>query len=102
MSRTTTLKPVIRSQRGMPTISVFYGILIRMFFNDHAPPHFHARYGEYEATIDIETLLVIKGELPRRALDLAQEWAMIHRRELLENWQLCRENRLPAKIEPLV
>jgi hypothetical protein len=86
----------------MPTISAFYGLLIRMFFNDHAPPHFHARYGEFEATIDIGTLSVIKGELPRRALELVQEWAMIHKAELLDNWRLCRENAPPGKIEPLV
>jgi hypothetical protein len=89
------------SLTGMPTISTFYGILIRMFFNDHAPPHFHARYGEFEATIDIDTQGVIQGELPRRALNLVQEWAMIHREELLEDWRLCRENTSPAKIEPL-
>ena len=65
----------------MPTISDFYGILIRMFFNDHAPPHFHARYGEFEATIDIGTLAVLQGQLPRRALNLVQEWATIHREE---------------------
>jgi hypothetical protein len=58
----------------MPTISRFYGILIRMFFNDHGPPHFHARYGEFEATIDIGTLAIIEGQLPRRALNLVQEW----------------------------
>jgi uncharacterized protein DUF4160 len=63
----------------MPTISAFYGILIRMFFNDHAPPHFHARYGEFEATIDIGSLEVIEGELPSRALPLVREWAMIER-----------------------
>jgi hypothetical protein len=57
----------------MPTICSFYGILIRMFFNDHAPPHFHARYGEFEATIDIETLSVLEGELPGRALALIEE-----------------------------
>jgi hypothetical protein len=85
----------------MPTISSFYGILIRMFFNDHAPPHFHARYGEFEATIDLGTLEIIKGRLPRRGLSLVQEWAMIHREELLEDWRLCRENIPPAKIEPL-
>jgi hypothetical protein len=61
----------------MPTISTFYGILIRMFFNVHAPPHFHARYGEFEATIDIATRAIIEGQLPRRALNLVQEWAMI-------------------------
>jgi hypothetical protein len=63
----------------MPTISMFYGILIRMFFNDHAPPHFHARYGEFEATIDIGTLEIIEGQLPRRALNLVHEWAIIHK-----------------------
>ena len=85
----------------MPTISVFYGILIRMYFNDHPPPHFHARYGEFEATVAIETLEVIEGELPGRALILVREWAMIHREELRENWRLCRTNAAPEKIEPL-
>jgi hypothetical protein len=92
---------VIKSASRMPTISAFYGILIRMFFNDHEPPHFHARYGEFEATVDIGTLEVIQGQLPRRALNLVQEWAMIHREELLEDWRFCRENMAPAKIEPL-
>jgi len=73
-----------------------------MFFNDHAPPHFHALYGEFEATIDINTLSVVEGELPRRALALVGEWGMIHRTELLENWRLCREKAQPGRIEPLV
>ena len=85
----------------MPTISAFYGILIRMFFNDHGPPHFHARDGEFEATINIHSFAVIEGELPSRALSLVQEWAMLHREELLEDWRRCRENIIPAKIEPL-
>jgi Domain of unknown function (DUF4160) len=85
----------------MPTISTFYGILIRMFFNDHAPPHFHARYGEFEATIDIGTSTVLQGQLPIRALNLVQEWAMIHREELLEDWRLCRDNEQPNKVQPL-
>jgi hypothetical protein len=85
----------------MPTISAFYGILIRMFFNDHEPPHFHARYGEFEATIGIGTLEIIEGQLPGRALKLVQEWAMIHREELLDNWRFCRDKTQPAKIEPL-
>jgi hypothetical protein len=85
----------------MPTISTFYGILIRMFFNDHDPPHFHARYGEFEATIDLGTLEVMEGQLPRRCLSLVREWAMIHREELREDWRLCRENAQPAKIDPL-
>jgi hypothetical protein len=85
----------------MPTISAFYGILIRMFFNDHPPPHFHARYGEFEGTVAIETLEVMEGELPSRALVLVREWAMIHREELREDWRLCRMNAVPQKIEPL-
>lgn len=72
-----------------------------MFFNDHAPPHFHARYGEFEATIEIGTLTIIEGQLPRRALNLVQEWAMIHSEELLEDWRLCRGKTPPTKIEPL-
>ena len=66
-----------------------------------APAHFQARYGEFEATIHISTLEAIQGELPRRALNLVQEWAMIHREELLEAWLFFRENRAPAKIDPL-
>ena len=85
----------------MPTICTFYGILIRMFFNDHPPPHFHARYGEFEATVDIGTLEVIEGQLPRRALNLVREWAMMHREELLEDWRFCRENTVPTNIAPL-
>ena len=85
----------------MPTVSAFYGILIRMFFNDHAPPHFHARYGEFEATIEIDTLHVLEGKLPQRALNLVQEWGMMHKEELLANWRLCREKAAPVGIEPL-
>ena len=58
----------------MPTISVFYGILIQMFWRDHAPPHFHALYAEDEALIDISTLEMIQGSLPKRALALVLEW----------------------------
>ncbi len=76
-------------------------ILIRMFYNDHPPPHFHARYGEFEATLDISTLEVIEGRLPGRALNLVQEWATMHREELLDDWRLCRANTAPMKIEPL-
>jgi hypothetical protein len=72
-----------------------------MFFNDHAPPHSHARYGEFEATIEIGTLAVIEGHLPGRALNLVHEWAIVHREELPEDWRLCRGNVAPAKIEPL-
>jgi len=85
----------------MPTLSMFYGILVQMFWNDHAPPHFHALYAEDEAVIDIQTLGVIEGQLPRRALALVLEWAEEHRSELLENWELCAHRQSPKKIAPL-
>ena len=85
----------------MPTISTFYGVLIQMFWNDHAPPHFHALYGEYEVLIDIRTLEITEGALPRRALAMVLEWAQLHRAELLEDWELCTRNQHPNKIAPL-
>lgn len=85
----------------MPTISTFYGILIQMFWGDHAPPHFHALYGEYEVIINIRTLEIIKGFMPRRALALILEWASLHREELMEDWKLCEMKQMPVKIEPL-
>jgi Domain of unknown function (DUF4160) len=86
----------------MPTISVFYGIVIRMYFNDHAPPHFHARYGEFEATVKIEDLAILEGHLPMRALELVKAWAAAHQAELAADWEHCRAKRMPAKIDPLV
>jgi hypothetical protein len=85
----------------MPTISTFYGILIQMYWNDHAPPHFHALYGEFEALVSIQTLEVMEGTLPRRALSLVLEWAQEHRSELFEDWELCEHNQQPKKIRPL-
>ena len=85
----------------MPTISTFYGILIQMFWGDHAPPHFHALYVEHEVSINIRTLEVVRGSMPRRALALVLEWAFQHREELLEDWTLCEKNQSPKKISPL-
>ncbi len=85
----------------MPTISTFYGILIQMFWNEHAPPHFHALYGEYEALFDIRTLALLEGKLPRRASALVLEWASQHREELMEDWRLCESRQTPRKIAPL-
>lgn len=85
----------------MPTISMFYGIVIQMFWNDHAPPHFHALYAEYEAIIDLKTLEVMRGNMPKRALVLVLEWASEHRNELMEDWKLCEQNKMPLKIPPL-
>ena len=85
----------------MPTISLFYGIAIQMFWQDHAPPHFHALYGEDEVLVDIRTLDVLEGRLPKRALVLVLEWAAEHRAELMEDWNLCSTNQHPKKIAPL-
>lgn len=85
----------------MPTISSFYGILIRMYWDDHAPPHFHALYAEHKAVVEIRTLNVLEGYLPRRALALVLEWAQQHRDELMEDWELCARNQVPRKIRPL-
>ena len=85
----------------MPTISEFFGILIRMYYDDHNPPHFHVFYGEYEAQVSIDTLEVIKGKLPKRALVLVLEWAVEHRNELREDWRLAELHEPLDKIEPL-
>ena len=85
----------------MPTISVFYGIIIQMFWRDHAPPHFHAIYQGNDVMINIQTLEVIEGKLPRRILNLIQEWATLNRDALWEDWKLCQENQPPQKIPPL-
>ncbi len=85
----------------MPTISRFFGIEISMFYNDHVPPHFHVKYAEHRAQMNIETLEIIEGKLPRRALALVLEWAVLHRTELQENWQRARDGLPPLTIEPL-
>ncbi len=85
----------------MPTISEFFGIVILMYFNDHAPPHFHAKYQNDEALIQISPLAMLKGNLPPRALSLVVEWAQIHQKELLEVWNNAENNKKLHKIPPL-
>jgi hypothetical protein len=85
----------------MPTISMFFGIFIRMFFDDHQPPHFHAAYGEHKAKISIDTLEILDGNLPNRVLGLVLEWAVLHRNELRADWDLCVKKQQPQKILPL-
>lgn len=85
----------------MSEISRFFGIIIRMYFDDHAPPHFHAVYSGQEAQIGIDPLTLLEGGLPSRALSLTIEWAAEHRDELLENWQLLRFDQPPNRIQPL-
>ena len=85
----------------MPEISRFYGIVIKMYFADHAPPHFHAEYAEFEARIAIETLAVLSGNLPARAMGLVVEWATLHRQELQAQWQRASELQPLSRIDPL-
>jgi len=85
----------------MPVLSVFFGIVITMYWREHNPPHFHAAYGDDEAIISIETLEVLRGSLPRRALAMVLEWAAEHRAELIENWRLCQAFTSPEPIAPL-
>jgi len=85
----------------MPTISMFYGILIKMFFDDHAPPHFHAEYGEYELVITISPVKIIKGDAPKRVKSMVLEWTALHQEELLQDWELCKNMQPPVPIEPL-
>ncbi len=85
----------------MPTISQFFGIIIQMFWREHAPPHFHALYGGNEALIDIRTLEIVRGSLPRRAMALVLEWAALNRDALMEDWNLCQQKQLPKRIPPL-
>jgi hypothetical protein len=85
----------------MPEISRFFGIVIAVFYNEHNPPHFHARYGEYKAAIDILSLRILEGSLPPRALGLVVEWAAQHQDELMQDWELAVHEKPPVQIEPL-
>jgi hypothetical protein len=84
----------------MPEISFFYGIIVTMLFDDHNPPHFHVKYGEYEAMITIKDG-IIKGTFPRRALSMIYEWLDLHREELMENWERMKKHQALCKIDPL-
>ncbi len=85
----------------MPEVSRFYGIVIRIFYDDHNPPHFHAEYGEHEVLVNINTLAILGGSLPARALGMVTEWASLHQRELLAAWERASRLLPPGKIEPL-
>lgn len=85
----------------MPEISRFYGLVIKIFYDDHNPPHFHAEYGEYEVLINITTLAIMSGRLPARALGMVTEWAALHQGELRGAWERAKELLPPGQIEPL-
>ena len=88
----------------MPIISMFYGIIIRMYLLDeqhHNLPHVHAKYAEFEASVNLVDGDVLAGELPRKQLRLVQAWIELHRDELMADWELARSGELPYKIAPL-
>jgi len=85
----------------VPEVSRFFGISIRMYYDDHHPPHFHAIYGGDEVEVGIDPITVLNGRLKRRALSMVLEWASDHQRELLDNWELLNRDEPPNRIEPL-
>ena len=85
----------------MPEISRFYGIVIMMFADDHNPPHFHVRYGNDRAIVTIDRGIV-RGQLPRKALNRVFEWLDLHHDELIANWNLLKNGGEPLPIKPLI
>lgn len=85
----------------MPTISMFRGIKVYINYNDHMPPHFHAQYGGDEVTVDIRTIEVLDGEMPNKQLKMLLGWAAFHQEELMENWELARQQQELFSIEPM-
>jgi hypothetical protein len=85
----------------MPEVSRFYGIVIRMYYDEHNPPHFHALHSGQEVQISLDPIGALNGRLSSRAMSMVIEWAALHQRELVENWALMRNDRPPHKIPPL-
>ena len=85
----------------MPEISRFFGIIISMYYDDHNPPHFHARYGKDKAVIEIASIRLLEGQLPPRVLGLIVEWTVQRQLELMDNWNTMQNDRPPRKIRPL-
>lgn len=84
----------------MPEISRFLGIIIFMVYNDHEPPHFHAKYGEYQIKMEIQSG-IIEGKFPRRALNAVLEWNELYKEQLISDWELARKHEPLNKIPPL-
>ena len=85
----------------MPEVSRFFGIVIRMYYDEHMPPHFHALYAGHEVEVAIDPIAVHQGSLSQRALSMVIEWAALHQRELLTNWERLRHDKPITKIDPL-
>lgn len=85
----------------MPEVSRFFGIVIRMYFDEHNPPHFHAFYAGHEAQVGVDPIILLAGNLPSRAASMVFEWAALHQRELTRNWERLRNDQPADRIEPL-
>ena len=85
----------------MPEVSRFYGIIIRFYYREHPPAHFHAIYAEHEALVEIDSGRIYQGELPKTAYELVSKWRLIHLQELRQNWVLARNSESVQRIKPL-
>lgn len=97
-----TIKSIEKEMLYMPEISLFYGIRVTMYYNDHMPPHFHAEYNGHKALVDINNIQVIKGSLPNKQLRLILAWCTIHQDELMQNWELSKDMKPLNRINPLI
>ena len=85
----------------MPEICRFYGIVIAIYFDEHNPPHFHARYREFKVSIKIDNFSILEGSLPPKALGLVIEWAALHKKELMKDWNLAQGGKKLNPIQPI-
>lgn len=85
----------------MPIIAAFLGIIVRVYHDDHNPPHLHVQYGEYEAVVEISSGRLLSGRLPIRVKKLLREWMRVRRNAIIEAWDAARQNRIPPRIQPL-
>ena len=84
----------------MPIISRFFGIIVAIYWQDHSPPHFHAKYGDEEVVVEVETGKV-SGDISKRALAMIQDWRKLHKKELMQNWELASQGKSLVNIDPL-
>ena len=98
----TTIGFMDEEEYIMPEISLFYGIRVTMYYDDHNPPHFHAEYNGNKAIVEINSASVIKGALPSRQLKLILAWCVLHQDELMQNWELSKDGKPLNRINPLV
>ena len=85
----------------MPEVSRFFGIIVAMYYNDHSPPHFHAKYRGDQASVRIDNGAIVEGKLGARTMRLVEEWRALHQAELLEDWNRARARQPLNQIEPL-